>query len=195
MGAPHLHFLADPAVWHKIDLVRVRDRKAPGGWRYYAHLLTHQSGYACESTIYLRAPPSAHSCRPARRTGCQRVQPCAGLVSRRSARATGHRPDPSVTLSSSRQRTASSRTSPGPSAPDCSPRNTNPEQYGPSARQRKRAQRRAAKGLRVKQVTNPGGPRAARADGVPLRAYRRDTLSAGYRRVRCDHAAHTRRCQ
>jgi hypothetical protein len=27
------HFLADPAVWHKIDLVRVRDRKAPGGWR------------------------------------------------------------------------------------------------------------------------------------------------------------------
>jgi hypothetical protein len=39
------HFLAKPAVWHKIDLVRVRDRKAPGGWRYYAHLLTHQAGY------------------------------------------------------------------------------------------------------------------------------------------------------
>ena len=39
------HFLADPAVWHKIDLVRVRDRKAPGGWHYYAHLLTHQPGY------------------------------------------------------------------------------------------------------------------------------------------------------
>jgi hypothetical protein len=30
------HFLADPTVWHKIDLVRVRDRRAPGGWRYYA---------------------------------------------------------------------------------------------------------------------------------------------------------------
>ena len=28
------HFLADPAVWHKIDLVRARDRRAPGGWRY-----------------------------------------------------------------------------------------------------------------------------------------------------------------
>jgi hypothetical protein len=39
------HFLANPDVWHKIDLVRVRDRKAPGGWRYYAHLLVHQSGY------------------------------------------------------------------------------------------------------------------------------------------------------
>ena len=43
-GRTWLHFLADPAVWHKIDLVRVRDRKAPGGWRYYAHLLTHQAG-------------------------------------------------------------------------------------------------------------------------------------------------------
>jgi hypothetical protein len=39
---PHLvHFLADPTVWHKIDLVRVRDRRAPGGWRYYAYLLTN----------------------------------------------------------------------------------------------------------------------------------------------------------
>jgi len=38
------HFLADPAVWHKIDLVRVADRKAPGGWRYYARLLVHQRG-------------------------------------------------------------------------------------------------------------------------------------------------------
>ena len=44
------HFLADPAVWHKIDLVRVRDRKAPGGWRYYAHLLTHQPGYQSAAT-------------------------------------------------------------------------------------------------------------------------------------------------
>ena len=34
------HFLADPSVWHKIDLLRVRDRRAPGGWRYYAHLVT-----------------------------------------------------------------------------------------------------------------------------------------------------------
>src|SRR5207248_306962 len=42
------HFLADPSVWHKIDLVRLRDRRAPGGWRYYAHLLTHQPGYQSE---------------------------------------------------------------------------------------------------------------------------------------------------
>jgi hypothetical protein len=36
------HFLAHPGVWHKMDLVHVRDRRAPGGWRYYAHLLTHR---------------------------------------------------------------------------------------------------------------------------------------------------------
>ena len=49
------HFLADPAVWHKIDLVRVRDRNALGGWRYYAHLLTHQSGYQSAATRARRA--------------------------------------------------------------------------------------------------------------------------------------------
>jgi hypothetical protein len=49
------HFLADPTVWHKIDLVRVRDRRAPGGWRYYAHLLVHQDGYQAPSTQARRA--------------------------------------------------------------------------------------------------------------------------------------------
>jgi hypothetical protein len=48
---PHLvHFLAEPGIWHKIDLVRVRDRRAPGGWRYYAHLLTHRAGYQSPAT-------------------------------------------------------------------------------------------------------------------------------------------------
>jgi hypothetical protein len=48
------HFLADPNIWHKIDLVRVRDRKAPGGWRYYAHLLIHGRGHQSPSTIRRR---------------------------------------------------------------------------------------------------------------------------------------------
>ncbi|MGH8920801.1 MAG: transposase, partial [Actinomycetes bacterium] len=53
---PHVtHFLADPGIWHKIDLVRVADRKAPGGWRYYAHLLIHGRGYQSPSTIARRA--------------------------------------------------------------------------------------------------------------------------------------------
>jgi hypothetical protein len=43
-----------------------------------------------------------------------------------------------------------------------------------------------------RQITNPGGPRTARADGVPLRAYRYDRLSGGYRRIRTDHAAEAR---
>jgi hypothetical protein len=49
------HFLADPAVWHKIDLVRVRDGKAPGGWRYYAHLLIHRAGYQAPASRSRRA--------------------------------------------------------------------------------------------------------------------------------------------
>jgi hypothetical protein len=71
-------------------------------------------------------------------------------------------------------------------------RNTNPDQYGPSTRQDRRAHRRAAHGLLVKQVTNPGGSRAVRADGVPLRGYRHDTLSGAYWRTRTDHAADAR---
>jgi transposase len=75
---------------------------------------------------------------------------------------------------------------------DRSRRNTNPEQYGPSARQQKRAARRATNRLVPKQIANPGGARHSRADGVPLRAYRHDRLSGGYRRTRVDHAAKAR---
>jgi hypothetical protein len=59
-------------------------------------------------------------------------------------------------------------------------------------RQATRAARRAQAGLTPKQVLNPGGARAARCDGVPLRAYRHDALSHRYHRTRTDHAAHCR---
>jgi len=59
-------------------------------------------------------------------------------------------------------------------------------------RQAARAARRAERGLAAKQITNPGGPRAARADGAPLRAYRYDRLSGGYHRTRVDHGADAR---
>jgi hypothetical protein len=75
---------------------------------------------------------------------------------------------------------------------DRSRRNTNPDQYGPSVRQAARAARRTAKGLTAKQIINPSGPRHARADGVPKRAYRHDSLSGGYHRTRADHAADAR---
>ncbi|MDR1853102.1 MAG: hypothetical protein LBR21_10740, partial [Propionibacteriaceae bacterium] len=48
------HFLADQDAWHKIDLVRVQDRKAPGGWRYQAHLTILGAGWNAESTIERR---------------------------------------------------------------------------------------------------------------------------------------------
>ena len=84
------HFLAYPSVWHKIDLVRVRDRKAPGGWRYYAHLLTHQRGYQSAAT---RARRAANPHRSARGCGRQRLQPRAGLVPRRASRGVADRAD------------------------------------------------------------------------------------------------------
>jgi hypothetical protein len=46
--------------------------------------------------------------------------------------------------------------------------------------------------LAAPQLTNPGGPRHARVDGVPLRAYRHDRLSGGYHRTRADQAAQAR---
>jgi hypothetical protein len=183
------HFLADPSIWHKIDLVRVRDRKAPGGWRYYAHLLVHQGGYQSAVTRARRAqiptdrragvdanvsnlsvasiPGDAPGRLVAERIGCTGEQQNTAARAAKQARA--------------RQK-----------ALDRSRRNTNPGQYGPSQRQHQRAQRRAAKGLAAKQLPNPGGPRNARADGVPLRAYRHDKLSRGYQRTRCDHAAESR---
>jgi putative transposase-like DNA-binding protein len=183
------HFLADPSVWHKIDLVRVRDRKAPGGWRYYAHLLTHQSGYASESTRVRRA-----GIPTGRWAGIDANVSNLALASFPA----GH-PEQLVLdqLScSDEQRQAAPRAAKHlrdrQRALDRSRRNTNADQYGPSPRQHKRAQRRAANGLAPRRITNPGGARHARADGVPLRAYRHDKLSGRYQRTRGDHAAESR---
>jgi hypothetical protein len=183
------HFLADPTVWHKIDLVRVRDRKAPGGWRYYAHLLTHQGGYQSAATRARRAEiPTG------RRAGVD-----ANVSNLSVASFPEEHPEQLVAeqiCCTPEQHDAAARAASKARARhkalDRSRRNTNPGQYGPSARQQKRAQRRAADGLAARQITNPGGPRHARADGVPLRAYRHDTLSGRYQRTRCDHAAESR---
>lgn len=70
-------------------------------------------------------------------------------------------------------------------------RNTNPDQYHPSARQEKAAKRRADRGLPARQHT-PTGPRKSRADGKPQRAYRKDRLSRSYRRGRAGAARDAR---
>ena len=188
---PHLaHFLADPSTWHKIDLVRVADRKALGGWRYYAHLLIHGCGYQSPSTIARRAQIPA-----GRRAGVD------ANVSNLSVASfpTAHPEQLAVAQieCTPAQQRAAARTAKQArvrqKALDRSRRNTNTDQYAPSVRQQKRAERRTANGLSERQVANPGGLRHARADGVPLRAYRKDELSKRYRRTRCDHATETRR--
>jgi hypothetical protein len=183
------HFLADPAVWHKIDLVRVRDRKAPGGWRYYAHLLTHQRGYQSAGTRARRA-----AIPTGRRAGADANVSNLALASF----PRGH-PEQlhveQITCTQDQQTAAAraaSRARARARALDRSRRNTNADLYGPTARQAARAARRAERGLPAKQLTNPGGPRHARADGVPLRAYRHDRLSGGYHRTRVDQAAEAR---
>jgi len=184
------HFLADPGVWHKIDLVRVGDRKAPGGRRYYAHLLIHQGGYQSPSTRTRRAGIPAD-----RRGGVD-----ANVSNLSVASFPADTPEQLVTdqliCTPQQHKTAAraaAKTRARQRALDRSRRNTNASQYGPSPRQAARAARRDVKGLPARQVSDPGGTRAARADGVPLRAYRHDKLSGGYQRTRTDHAAESRR--
>jgi hypothetical protein len=183
------HFLADPEVWHKIDLIRVRDRKAPGGWRYYAHLLTHQAGYQSAATRARRAQIPSD-----RRAGVD-----ANVSNLSVASFSGRQPEQLIVEQigcTDEQQTAAARAAKRARARqkalDRSRRNTNPDQYGPSVRQHARAARRTDRGLSAKQIGNPGGPRHARADGVPLRAYRHDRLSNGYHRTRADHVAEAR---
>jgi hypothetical protein len=183
------HFLADPAVWHKIDLVRVRDRRAPGGWRYCAHLLTHQPGYQSAATRVRRAAIPTH-----RRAGVD-----ANVSNLALASFPGGHPEQlvveQITCTQDQQQAAARaarRARARARALDRSRRNTNAGQYGLSVRQASRAARRAEHGLAAKQLTNPGGPRHVRVDGVPLRAYRHDKLSGGYHRTRTDHSADAR---
>src|SRR5678815_2606840 len=67
-------------------------------------------------------------------------------------------------------------------------RAANPDQYELSDRQLAHVARCAAAG-RPPPVMIPKGPRKARADGKPVRAYRYDELSATYRRERAAQVA------
>jgi hypothetical protein len=177
-----VHFLGDPATWHKIDLVRRRDASAPRGWAYEAHLMVLTGGYASPATRVCRAAAAE----------LDRVAGIDGNVSNLSVVSLPGSFDPADgPLTTSRieltgqelaalaraERRARDRRR----ALDRSRRATNTRQYGLSKRQHKRAERRAKSGLAERQVTVPGGARAANAAGVPKQAYRKDDLSAGYR--------------
>ncbi|MET8957695.1 zinc ribbon domain-containing protein, partial [Streptomyces sp. NPDC004533] len=189
-----VHFLTHPDTWHKIDLVRRRDTAAPGGWAYEAHLMVLTGGYASPANKARRTAAAA----------LERVGGIDGNVSNLSivsfpntfAPADGDvettRIEPSdaalAALAKARRKNRGRRR-----ALDRSRRASNPGQYQPSKRQQARAERRQATGLPTRTVETPGGARAANKAGVPKQAYRRDSLSAGYRlnRARLAEAAAT----
>jgi hypothetical protein len=180
-----VHFLGRPEAWHKIDLVRRRDASAPRGWAYEAHLIILGVGYASPATRARRAAAA----------GLERVGGIDGNVSNLSIVSLPDTFDPDdgqpaasrveltdaelAALARAERKDRDRRR-----ALDRSRRATNTRQYGPSQRQHKRAERRTASGLAERRVTVPGGAPVANAAGVPKQAYRKDDLSAGYRRDR-----------
>ena len=215
------HFLTDPASWHKIDLVRVQDVAAPGGWRYYAHLMVLKQGWTSPARLVARAAVptgrlagvdanvsnlavASFTLGP-RGTAVSKVSPSKASTSRTSAsrgwtatnpriEARGLRTDHvSVTPA---QRAAAARAAHQArlrsKAMERSRRVANPEQYEPSPGQAERARRRKAAGQLARAVQLPKGPRVANKAGIPEQAYRRDTLTPAYRRTRAQHTTASR---
>ena len=175
------HHLADPARWHKIDLVRHRDETVAGGWRYEAHLMVLTAPYVA---------PAVHAAREViatttagRRAGVDvnvsnvTVASHAGGEDLRITRVVHDDSAKRAMVSRARRQRDRQRRL------DRSRRASNPDRYELSARQRQHNQRREAAGLPPVQMI-PRGPRKRRESGKPLTAYRSDTLSRAYRRER-----------
>lgn len=183
------HFLSNPLTWHKVDLVRRRKASAPGGWVYEAHLMVLGPGYTAPSVRAMRD----------RAAQLDRIGGVDGNVSNLSVVSfpadliSGKPVSTEVTLTDAEQRLLEKQAKKrrgGARALERSRRATNAAQYGLSRKQARRAARREARGLEPKTVTVPGGARAARSDGVPKQAFRRDRLSASYREQRARQAEH-----
>ncbi|HEY0988642.1 MAG TPA: hypothetical protein VGD80_16365, partial [Kofleriaceae bacterium] len=180
------HHLADPSRWHKIDLVRRRDPTALGGWRYEAHLMVLNAPYVSPSAAARRAKVAIDAMERtagvdinvSNVTVASHERSIAIRVTRVARDATQQQRDRGRCRRERRRQRALDR----------SRRAMNRAQYQLSRRQDKRARRRAAAGLPPVDVI-PMGPRNARADGVPRQSYRRDQLSASYRRGRAAQAA------
>ncbi|MET7396154.1 hypothetical protein ABZS66_21995 [Dactylosporangium sp. NPDC005572] len=194
------HYLGEPERWHKVDLVRHRDPGAAGGWRYEAHLMILGPGHVSPQVAAARQAAAALHRRggvdvnvsniavvsiPAAREDVR--VPDGGLRANRVARTGAD----DVRLAAERLRRRRRDR-----ALQRSRRAANPAQYQLSSRQQARAERRRAAGLAPIQVETPGGARRANTAGVPVQAFRRDVLSAGYQRLRAraaaDGAARTR---
>ena len=180
------HHLGDPSRWHKIDLVRHRSPSTPGGWRYEAHLLVLTPPYVSPSAMKRRAHVAIEA---ADRT--------AGIdVNVSNVTVASHDTTTQLRISriertgprKERDRSRAKRERRRQRELERSRRAANRAQYQLSKRQEKRARRRAEAGQPPVDVI-PMGPRLARADGVPLQSFRRDALSASYRRGRAAQAA------
>ncbi|MER7790495.1 transposase [Streptomyces sp. NPDC097640] len=183
------HFLSNPALWHKVDLVRHRKASAPGGWAYEAHLMVLGPGYASPAVRRMREQAAALG----------RIVGVDGNVSNLSVVSLPASLDPAEGTPASSEITPTEKEKERlekeakkrrgrARALERSRRATNTAGYGLSKKQTKRAARRAEKGLTPRQVTVPGGARAARSDGMPKQAFRHDQLSVNYRKLRTRQA-------
>jgi hypothetical protein len=180
------HHLAAPERWHKIDLVRRRDPSAAGMWRYEAHLMVLVAPYVSPRVAAERIATARHT-----------VSRSAGIDVNVSnvtvaSHALGHDLRVSRVERTGRDKARGLRRARRERrrlrALDRSRRAMNAAQYQLSKRQQKRARRLEASGLPPVPVI-PAGPRAARADGKPVQAYKKDALSKGYRRGRAAASA------
>jgi hypothetical protein len=180
------HHLADPSRWHKIDLVRHRSPSTPGGWRYEAHLMVLTAPYVSPSATERRAQVALEA---ADRT--------AGIdINVSNVTIASHDTTQQMRISrierdepqQQKDRRRAKRDRRRQRELERSRRAANRAQYQLSKRQEKHARRRAEAGQRPVDVI-PMGPRVARADGVPLQSFRRDTLSSSFRRGRATQAA------
>ena len=180
------HHLADPSRWHKIDLVRHRSPNAAGGWRYEAHLMVLTQPYVSPSSAVRRVRAAIETID--RTAGIDVNVSNVTIASHDNGRAMRvtriERDEPQRQRDRGRARRERRRQR----ELDRSRRAANRAQYRLSKRQEKRARRREAAGLPPVEVV-PMGPRVARTDGVPLQSYKRDQLSASYRRTRAAQAA------
>lgn len=177
------HHLADPSRWHKIDLVRTQDPTVAGGWRYEAHLMVLTHPYV---------PPATEQAR----TKVPAGRNAGGDLNVSNLTVASHEAGGDLTVTHIERDHAARQVEQARAkkrrnrqrALDRSRRNSNPEQYRLSDAQQADADRRTSAGLEPRKHA-PKGPRKARSDGVPLRAYRRDTTSRGYRKTRAEIVA------
>ena len=180
------HHLADPSRWHKVDLVRRRDPNAEGGWRYEAHLLVLTAPYVSPGTAARRATAAiATMDRVAGVDVNVSNVTVASHAGGSDARITRIERDAPMKQHTHRRARAERRRQ---RALDRSRRAMNRAQYQLSKRQAKRARRRAERGLPPVEAI-PMGPRVANAAGRPIQSYRKDQLSASYRRGRAAQVA------